>query len=356
MKRKAAYQPGRLLTKGIIGAGIALLSCIEQFSLDIDRLGNNYVVEAILLDDPRFQKVVLSKIDAAGNKAIFFGGEVLLERKDLPSILFNQNETGDFLASQFIELVTGDQYRLSIRPNDNEMILSSWETVPERTLIKSGQWRAISFSYINDNGIQLTRNGVEFLVDTDTLPENEVFLRYTYETTHLNEAPFHGSCDCRNCYIKTTPTNYLTISRSENAKGKRLSGQFIEFLPITKIFSLRLTMLVRQITLTRNAYTFYQSVSDQQKLDGSIFDPPPSPVNGNLSIAGPTEARAYGLFEVGRLHETAIDVYNGYLENEFVTYADICLQAARTGNTVPRECFNCFVEPGGGPRPYYFEP
>lgn len=343
---------------GLSAAGIALFSCIEQFSLDIDRLPNNYVVEAILLDDSSFQKVVVSKINAEGQKEIFFGGEVVLERGDQSSILFSQTETGEFVARQFIELATGDQYRLLIRAKDSETITSSWEKVPEKIRIKSGKWKSAEFSFINDNGVKITRNVVEFSVDTEILPEEKAFVRYTYETTHINEAPFAGPCffiECKHCYIQTIPANYLTISGTKNAKGNTFKDQLIDLVPIDKKFSFRLTMLVRQITVTENAYNFYQSVSDQQKLEGSIFDPPPSVIKGNLKIEGSSDANVYGLFELGRLDEVAIDVYRSDIEGVFLRYSDFCSQVAMSGGIVPEECFACFAETGAGPQPYYFE-
>jgi len=338
--------------------GWLFFSCIERFEIAVPRVASNYIVEAILLDDPRFQKVVISKINDAGEKEIVFGGDALFERKDQPPIFLSQNGAGEFVASQFIELVAGDQYRLFIRLGDNETITSGWEIVPEKILIKSGEWRSTSSSIIDDSGIKVTRNGVEFLVGTDTLPEDEAFIRYAYETTHINEAPFaHPLCppECRSCYIQTIPTNYLTISGTENARGKILDDQVIDFLPITRRFSFRLTMLVRQITLTKNGYIFYQSISDQQTLEGSIFDPPPSVIDGNLEIDRSTGAEVYGLFELGRLDEVPIDVYKSDIENQFLTYSDICNQVLEVGGNVPAECFACFDEPGAGPRPYYYE-
>ena len=332
-------------------------SCIERFDLDIAKTNQNYIIEAILLDDVRFQKVTLSKIDLEGEVLPVNNATIVLESASGSTHAFQPAENGEYLLLDYILLQTGEKYRLHVEVNDFEKFISDWEEVPENVTISDAYWEPAVFTYYNSNGVEINRNGFNFNVSTGPIPSDEVYIRYTYETTHINDAIYADPrcpMECRNCYIKTVPKDFLRLEASKDSKGKELKDEVVTFIELDKKFSFRVTMLVRQISISKNAYDFYKAIDQQRSLDGSIFDPPPAIIKGNFKVEGQSEAKAYGLFEVGRLDEGVIDIYAGSIERQFLKYADYCMIAARQ-NQLPDECRFCFAEPGAGPRPYYFE-
>ncbi|MEQ8415393.1 MAG: DUF4249 domain-containing protein [Imperialibacter sp.] len=333
-----------------------LPACVEQFELDIPKSTQNFVVEAILLDDTRFQKVVLSKINLDGKSEPFDDARVVLQSdNDDIEIVFESRGEGLYTPQAFLQVARGDKYRLVIDAYEDTRIVSDWEEVPDAVALEGGYWESHTFEFVNDNGVTIKRNGINFKVNTGTFKSPDTFLRYDFETTHINEAPFRGPlCDCLNCYVYSDSGDYLNVTSAQRSKGKALQGHLIAFLPLDKKFSYRLTMLVRQIAITQTAFLFYESVDQQRSLNGSIFDPPPSIISGNLQLIGDEETNVYGLFEIGRLSEIPITVFKGRIENEFITYLDVCNAGARSNN-IDRFCFNCYAEEGAGPRPYYYE-
>lgn len=314
------------------------------------------MVEALLLDDARFQKVVLSKINLDGKSEPFDDARVVLQSdNDDIEIVFESRGEGLYTPLAFLQIARGDKYRLVIDTDEETRIVSDWEEVPDAVALEGGYWESHTFEFVNDNGVTIKRNGINFKVNTGTFQSPNTFLRYDFETAHINEAPFRDPrCDCLNCYIISGSDEFLNITNATESEGKSIKDHLITFLPLDKRFSFRLTMLVRQIAITRNAFLFYQSIDQQRNLNGSIFDPPPAIIKGNLYVEGKEDINVYGLFEVGRLSEIPITIYKSNIKNEFLTYLDICYAGARINN-IESFCFSCYAEEGASPRPYYFE-
>lgn len=333
------------------------VSCVQRFDVVIPRNADNYIVEAILLDDPRYQKVKLSAINFQGVVEPVENARVVVETTEHGELQMDYRENGEYALSEWLEIATGDSLRLFIYLSDQSSIVSEWEIVPEPTGIAEGYWESAVQQNVNDLGVIIERPGFNFKVSTTPFPSDNTYLRYAYQTTHVNEAPFRDSrCDCLNCYITNAPRGFLKISSALKSRGKSLQDELVDFLYLDRRFSFRLTALIRQITITANAHQFYAAVDQQRKLEGSIFDPPPAIIRGNLHFEGPGGVEAYGIFEVGRLAEIPVTIFRSQFENQFLTYMDICMAAARGGgDEIPDECFVCFAEEGSGPRPYYYE-
>ena len=332
-------------------------SCVERFDLDIAKSSQNYIIEALLLDDVRFQKVTLSKINLEREILPVIDATIVLESGSGDTYAFQPAENGEYLLLEYLLLQTGEKYRLHVEINDVEKFISEWEEVPEKVTISNAYWEPAVSTFYNNNGIKISRNGFNFNVTTGAIPSDEIYIRYTYETTHINDAIFaEPLCpvECRNCYIKTVPKDFLKLEASKGSKGKELADVVVAFIELDKKFTFRVTMLVRQISISKNAYDFYKSIDQQRSLAGSIFDPPPAIIKGNFTAEEQSDAKAYGLFEVGRLDEGVIDIYSGSIERQFLKYTDYCMIGARQ-NQIPDECRFCFSEPGAGPRPYYYD-
>ncbi|WP_339816301.1 DUF4249 domain-containing protein [uncultured Imperialibacter sp.] len=353
MKRLTSY---RYTVRILALLLLAIPSCVEKFELDIPRSTQNFVVEALLLDDARFQKVVLSKINPDGKSEPFDDARVVLQSdNDDMEIALEPRGEGLYTPLVFVPLTRGDKYRLVIDTDEETKIVSDWEEVPDAVALEGGYWESHTFEFVNDNGVTIKRNGINFKVNTGTFQSPNTFLRYDFETAHINEAPFRDPrCDCLNCYIISGSDEFLNITSATESEGKSIKDHLVTFLLLDKRFSFRLTMLVRQIAITRNAFVFYQSIDQQRNLNGSIFDPPPAIISGNLYVEGKEDINVYGLFEVGRLSEIPITIYKSNIKNEFLTYLDICYAGLRINN-VESFCFSCYAEEGASPRPYYFE-
>lgn len=354
-----SQNPYRRIRYAICFGMVAMqLSCIEPFRIDLERESDSYVVEAVLLDDARYQYVRVFRLKQEGTlkarQETIADATVQIENTSGDYFQLFPDETGIYLLPEYLPVQAGEQFRLQIDVNDDVRLLSKWETVPEKVEMTDGYWERTSSVFYNHNGIPITLNGFNFIVNTTEMPTDNVSLRWEYETTHINEAPYSPDlCNCRNCYIRTTPSNFVNAVRVINSIQKPLLNHHVQFIRLDRKFSFRMTMLVRQVTHTERAGVFYDFVQRQQQIQGTIFDPPPAVARGNIRLEGRDETLVYGLFEVGRLDEMAITVYRGDFDAEVISYATECEQKRFDGIFEP-VCYNCYAEPGAGPRPYYY--
>lgn len=330
-------------------------SCVERFEIDLPQKEDVFLVEAALLDDDRYQYVKLSKTAQSNEKIPMEGATVFVEDSEGEFHYFLETDLGVYQPETSLTVSEGESYKLHATLNDEIKIESEWETVPREVGIAEAFWTQETKTFFNQFGFPLRRTGFDFKVTTTDLPENEVFLRYQYETTHINEAPFPPPLctSCINCYIRTVPSNFINQVTVKGTAAKPLIGHSVQFVELDVRFSFRFTMLIQQITYTENAHEFYAAIAQQRNLQGSIFDPPPALIRGNVFVPGDDDVTVYGLFEVGRITEAPVSVLRSDFENEIITYWDRCISQFRN-NRIEPSCEDCNREPGAGPRPYYF--
>jgi hypothetical protein len=85
-----------------------------------------------------------------------------------------------------------------------------------------------------------------------------------------------------------------------------LSENRISYQPLTKVIkpderiSQRYSILVRQVGLTREAYDFWNILKKNTELTGSLFDPQPSQLPGNITCLDDPGEKVIGFVSSGR--------------------------------------------------------
>ena len=99
-------------------------------------------------------------------------------------------------------------------------------------------------------------------------------------------------------------------------------------------------MRILQHSLNQNTYNYWQAVEDQRKASGSIFDPPPARIDGNVFAEDANTLPALGIFEV-----SAVTALNFPIRRFDVPYTvQQQFPGCTGGNGVPPpECFNCLA-------------
>jgi hypothetical protein len=101
---------------------------------------------------------------------------------------------------------------------------------------------------------------------------------------------------CNNRCWTTVSNNVLNIFSDEAINGNPLRGKFVLQVPI---YTLAPQLVeVQQYALTQANYQFWKLFQQQNARTGSIFDPLPAPVTGNLVNAGDPTDLARGYFAV----------------------------------------------------------
>ena len=94
-------------------------------------------------------------------------------------------------------------------------------------------------------------------------------------------------------------------------------------LSMANLESLRLESLIRELTNFESAYDFLKNLNDQINLTGSIFDPPPTFIRGNIQNDEDPDDIILGYFIVAGTSKIEIAVDRSIPENAPTHYATI---------------------------------
>lgn len=147
-----------------------------------------------------------------------------------------------------------------------------------------------------------------FYVNTHDALNKTQFYRWRFEEIWEYQAAYNSALVVENDSVKLRKENINTCWAS-NKSGSillgstvKLSADAIKDLPLNvvpvstnKLF-FKYSLLVKQYGLTRPAYEYWSELSKSTQLTGSLFDPQPGQVTGNIhNISDPSEL-VFGYF------------------------------------------------------------
>ena len=214
---------------------------------------------------------------------------------------------------------------------------------------------------------RIESDGLRVYADTHDPANNTKYYRWDFEETY----EFHSSFQSFD-YLSTTPIDTVlprtldqhificwrgdvssTILLNSSAK---LAKDVITDNPITFIASssekiaTRYSILVKQYALTTDAYNYFQQLKKNTEKLGSIFDPQPSELPGNIHcVSDPTET-VLGYITAGSPAETRIFISNRVLPawQSITAYTgckmDTALYCAGEGDCDQPSCVKRFTQ------------
>ena len=249
--------------------------------------------------------------------------DIIYERNAQLSIEGENNESfplyesinGTYLSSQ-LYLNSNKKYRLHIKTTDGKEYLSDFATVKSTPPIDSVSWKR--------------ENGVQIYISTHDPQNNTRYYQWKYEETW----EFHSAYKSELKYVldpntnspigirdrnpdQTADTTIYKCWKTNNSTNIALGSsekltQDLIYLPLIYLEpgSAKLTVLysinVRQYALSHEAYLFLQKIKKNTEQLGSLFDPQPSELQGNIHcITYPAEV-VVGYVEVSREQQQRI--------------------------------------------------
>jgi hypothetical protein len=189
-------------------------------------------------------------------------------------------------------------YRVSISLGE-KVYQSDWQTFSASPPIDS-----VTYKVTDESGVQI-------YVHTHDPLNNTRFYKWTFEETWEYTSPLYSSLEVVNdtivpritpiyrCWDDRVATNiniFTTATLSEDI----VKYHPIAYVPAASEKLLRTySILVHQQTLTREGYDYWSELARNNETNGSIFDPFPSQLTGNIrSIDDPSE-KVFGFFSGG---------------------------------------------------------
>jgi Domain of unknown function (DUF4249) len=221
-----------------------------------------------------------------------------------------------------LSLNTAETYRLHIVTSNGEEYLSDSVAVLQTPSIDSVNW-------VQDSTSAASKLGVTIYINTHD-PLN--LTRY-YRWEYVETWEYHAAYDSYYYYVypnmvlpRDPSAHTYACFRNRNstelelATTDKLSQNIIYQYPIVFIpqgdekLSVRYSMLVKQYAISKEAYDYWQSLKSSTELTGSIFDPQPGQITGNVhSLSNPNEP-VLGFISASSAQEIRIFISSAAIE------------------------------------------
>ncbi len=271
-------------------------ACKEKYDLPETVVNKDYLVVEGFIDggnDSTFISLsrTVTPEDTTSIKAEQ-GAMVSIEGESGESFLLNEIKPGLYAAAPLL-LNPSAQYRLSITTRNGKVYQSDYVEVKNTPEIDSVSW---------------TRepDGVQVYVNTHDAHNNTKYYNWQYEETWEFYSGFYSNWEwdpineiiilrdnpnlIYHCWQSYTSSNIIIGSSA------KLSEDIIYRFPLTFIpddswkLQSRYSILVKQRALSKGAYEYLENMKKNSEQLGSIFDPQPSTLNGNIHcITDPQE-------------------------------------------------------------------
>ena len=337
--------------------GLWLLSaCIERIPLDESLTGEPLlVVDGGVSNQAGPYRVALSytssTLEAYQGEALT-GAEVYLTDQENNRTEFTETieDPGIYVTdSSTFRGNVGSTYQLHVVAPNGKTYASIPETIPPVSAIDS-----IYFSVENRPRVDLIGNltdewGLRFYVETADGSDQTVYYRWTWSETFQFPTPIippGPPTDVATiCYLTAFPPRVIRLGSTQGLQNNRIK-QKLNFVTIAgRQLQIRYSLLVQQHALTERAYIYWQSVQQQIESVGGIFDPPPSPLVGNLYNVDNDRETVLGYFQAASVAEKRIFVSRSEVppspDGSMPSPSSAC-----SGESPSDFCLDCSLVPG----------
>ncbi len=285
---------------------LVFAACKDPYELPPSSVDASYLVVEGYLNGNGPTTINLSrtfKLDDTARQRPELRADVVVESKSGAVYSLFANGNGVYRANG-LPLQTTDQYRLRIRTAGGQEYYSEYVDYKPTPDIDSISWRRVN-------------NGVQVYANTHDPQNNTRYYRWDYDETWEFNSAFVSNFDYVNkriverdqsvnitfCWTSRTSTNILLGSSA------RLQQDVIAEAPLTLIpnrswkLSVKYSVLVRQYALSEKAYQYWQNMLKNSEKIGSIFDPQPTEIKGNIYAVGDPNETVIGFISAGNIVE-----------------------------------------------------
>ncbi len=365
-----------------------LIACEEDFNPELDDFDAVLVVDGSITDMPGPYTIKLSL-----SSGIFEDDQQVVEDAIVEIIeeggvreTLVENQPGNYITSiNGIQGTAGKSYKLSIQLQNGKRYESEYQRMPSTINIDTVE-AEIEYRYLSIQ--QPNVPGYQFYVNADEAENSENYLLWSLEATFKYESDFTIDYIYNNriIYPYPNPTEFKTCWRTDQINEvftintSTLSEPKIERLPLNfariggRELSIRYSLLVKQLTITQEAYNFWNKLQGQIESQESLYNSQPFQIRGNLFNTDDPNETVLGFFLVAGQDEKRIFVDHpeelgfsfSYCEPDYMSIGQlgfippahwpVYIYQDLGGRTLGNdECFDCRKLGGTLTRPDFWE-
>lgn len=291
---------------------LLLMSCIDPVDIDLNGQRKHLVVEGYFTNEAKLNYVRLSYSQPHSTPYNEF------EENAYVSVTSSEGENYPFMydkAGYYYPVAGGDArgipghtYTLTIAV-DSKLYQSKPVTLKEAIPIDSVHFavdeQTFAFYGVREKELY---PGYSVLVDYNDPANEKNYLRWSFATQYEVSTqpwdfidPFYGvpkpkEC-CIQCFLEEK-LELLRVSDDRLTNGRNVKNLNVLFLPFEKYLGVKNKLTVYQHSITSEAYEFFRILEQQKESTGTVFDPPPAEVKGNMSSVHNEDEQVIGFFDV----------------------------------------------------------
>jgi hypothetical protein len=299
-------------------------SCLEQVEVGIRQQNEQLVVEGLLTNFAQDNYLRLSYTTqyAYDNEIIPARGVLVEVRRDNgEKTIFRPvpDELGVYKPDEKFVGVVGASYSIYLKlPDEREFI-----SAPEKMV------QPVPIQNISAEFEKNPRYGFRVFVDFQDSKELGNYYRWDASGYHIRRTRTSDNRYNR-CYVLKTETNVNIISDA-NINGNIVKAKAVFFSPFYATG--RHFIEIKQRSISRNAFLFWQNYQKQASRSGTIFDPLPAQLAGNIKNTKNPNDIALGYFEVASTSSQKHTIAKGdslyaidyYFNNEYYIPQGDCM-------------------------------
>ena len=320
---------------------ITQVSCVEKYWPD---LGGAYqdalVVDGTITNQPGPYTVKLSRSTSVEfpKWQAYTGCAVSILCDDGSSEQFTESEAGVYLSSPFgMQGEIGKKYKIIIYTPNEQVYESDFQELKDPVELAS---------VYHEEEIQPSEDlnhdleGLRFYLDTEAATIDTNYLLWKLESTYKFQSSYliRYIYDHRRLELFPQPDSFYTCWKSDQIpelftyETAQLSEPFIKHFPLYFVstedreLSIRYSLLVHQLTITEEAFSYWNSLREQNENQGALYNKQPYQILGNIKNTKHPDEPVMGYFLVAGVSEQRIFVnrpsLHFYYWNCVLTQAD----------------------------------
>jgi len=325
----------------IVFLAFFLQACVEEVAFETQGFENALVIEATITNEEKTQTILLSR-------TFMFEEEGPLAEQNAEvtvtggGVTYNFNETtpGIYTSDQTFGAVINIDYQLTIRTSNGRVYTSTIAQLPQ----SSSQFENVFADRItNDND----EDGISISVDSFDPDRNSNYYRFKYEETFKIIAPLWRNVDIivtndewpdcdfgfedkteeqEICY-GTQNSNTFVLATTTSFGEDRLTRFPVRFLNNNNyIISHRYSILVKQFIISREAFTYFETLNNLSGEESLFSQSQPGFLPGNIKSQADENELVIGFFDVSVVSENRLffNYSDFYPNNPLPPYINAC--------------------------------
>ncbi len=334
----------------LIFLAFALWTCVEPFEPEVGAYDSTLVVDGLFSNSEEPSVITLSRSFPYSEKVGFFieNATVVIEDDQGGRVQLAEAEPGVYQTDPAVfKGQNGRSYRLLINTPDGNQFESDWEEMKPAPPIDN-LYFAVE-EKIPDDPTLRPRPGAQVYISAKDAENNTRYYRWEYVETYqfglryppilrvdYGSRPGNGEDEVvwlfgeefegGRCW-KTERSTELIIATTENLTQDVVQDFPLRFVSnTTSRLYIRYSLLVKQYATSQAYYEFLRKIQEINQTTGSLFDPIPNEVFGNIRSSDGKDIPVLGYFGVAGVSERRLFINRADLPRGFgAPFGPTCL-------------------------------